>query len=109
MGLPMWCALAGAALKVVLLVGWRISGSVTVFRLLTAYDPVSFWLAHVGVRAVFGDRRIAPSPPESLIFELLLVVGFALQCVVVAGVVQWIVHAIKRGRRDDPHPHSPRV
>ena len=103
MRLPMRCALVGAALKGLLLVGWRLSESVTAFRLLTAYDPVSFRLADVGVRMIFGDRAIAPSPAASLTFELLLVIGFALQCLVVAGVVLWIVRALTRSRRNDPH------
>jgi hypothetical protein len=96
MRLPIWVALTGAVLKALLIIGWRLSGSAGVFTLLTVFDPVSFWLAEVGVALIFGGRRIAPSPEESLTFEVFLVLGFALQCLVL-GVV---LRSILRGPRD---------
>lgn len=104
--LPIWFAIAGAGLKALLIIGWRVSGSAVVFRLLTSYDPVSFWLAEMGVKLIFGERRIAPTPPESLTFELLLVLGFAVQCLVLGIVVRSILQMLNRDRREPGTPTS---
>lgn len=104
--LPIWFAIAGAALKVLLIIGWRLSGSASVFQVLTSYDPGSFWLAETGVNLIFGDRRIAPSGTESLTFELLLVLGFALQCLLLGVVVQSVLQMFNRGRREPDTPGS---
>jgi hypothetical protein len=96
--LPIWFAVAGAAAKALLIIGWRLSGGVSVFRVLTVFDPVSFWLAEVGVNLILGGRRIAPSPAQALTFEILLVLGFALQCLVLGIVVQSILRGLTRGR-----------
>jgi len=77
----------GVLLKASLVVGWRIARNETAFKIATVYDPVSFWLAELGVRLGFDQRRIAPSPLESLTFEMLLILGFALQCFVLGMIL----------------------
>ena len=61
---------------------------------------MSFWLAEMGVKRIFGERWIAPSPPEALTFELLLVLGSAVQCFVLGIAVQSILQMLNRDRRE---------
>ena len=81
--LPMLLLVSGVLLKASLVVGWRIARIETALKIETVYDPLSFWLAPEGVRLGFDQRRIAPSMLESLTFEVLLILGFALQCFLV--------------------------
>ena len=88
--LPLLLLLCGALLKASLVVGWRITRNETTFKILTIYDPVSFWLAELGVGLAFDQRRIGPSPLEALTFEVLLILGFALQCFVLGMILRAI-------------------
>ncbi len=109
MRLPIAFGASGAVLKALMLVIWRATQSVSVFRLLTVYDPASFWLAETGVGLLFGDRRIAPSGAEALTFELLLVLGFSLQCFVLGVIVQWLLRTLKHDRRTSTSVEGPRA
>jgi hypothetical protein len=109
MRLPLWCALFGVALKALLFLGWTVSENVILVRLLTVYDPISLWLAEEGVSVIFDGRRIWPGGPESLTFEVLLVLGFSLQCFVLGGLVQWLLQTLKHNRRTGASIERPRL
>jgi len=81
---------SGVLLKAALVVGWRVARSETALKIATVYDPVSFWLAEQGVRLGFDQRRIAASTLESLTFEVLLILGFALQCFLLGMILRAI-------------------
>lgn len=90
MRVPIWVGILGAAAKALLLVMWRASGSAFLFSLLTTGDPVSFRLAEFGTGIAFDQRRIFPDWPEAMAFNVLLVSGFFLQCIVAGVFVQWL-------------------
>jgi hypothetical protein len=85
---PTLFLICGLVLKAVLVVFWRFSRAPEVLTLLTNYDPVSFWFAEKGVGLFFDSRRIAPGAGEALLFELILVAVFGLECMVVGFVAQ---------------------
>lgn len=94
--LPMGLAAGGAVFKILQIVAWRVSKSATAFQFLTAYDPISFGLAEVGVSVVFSQERIAPSNLESMTFEVLLVAGFSLQCFLLGLILQSLVGLLNK-------------
>ena len=93
--LPIWFAIGGAVLKTLLLIEWYGSRSTLAFGLLTSYDPVSYRLAQTGANLIFRSDRIMPTPPESVTFELFLVLGFSLQCLLLGIVVQSMLRSLK--------------
>jgi hypothetical protein len=97
----LWFAVAGAALKVALIVAFRLTGSAGVFAWVVRYDPVSVWLAETAVAWLFDQRRIAPPASEALAFEAFLVLGCAVQCAALGTAVHavraWSARRARRG------------
>lgn len=96
--LPILFLVAGLAIKGLLVLAWRFSQAPELSNLLTSYDPGAFAFAEKGVALLFDPRRIAPTPGESLAFELLLVLGFGLECMIVGFLCQMFL----RSRRAQP-------
>jgi len=96
--LPMLFLIAGLAIKGLLVLAWRFSQAPELSKLLTSYDPGALVFAEKGVALLFDPRRIAPTPGESLAFELLLVLGFGLECMIVGFLCQILL----RFRRVEP-------
>jgi hypothetical protein len=88
--LPMLLLVSGALLKVALIAGLRMVRSPTILDMVTVYDLVSFWLAEQGVGLAFDQRRIFPTAHEAIVFEVLLVLGFALQCFLLGMILRAI-------------------
>lgn len=100
--LPAVFFFGGMVLKGLLVVAWRLSKAPALLGLLTTYDPVGFWFAERTTALLFDQRRIAPTSMEALTFELLLILGFGLECLIVGLIIFWIV------RRPGPqHIESP--
>lgn len=78
--LPLVMAVGGLAIKLLLILTWHLAPVGWLLTLITTYDPISFQVAEILTRSIFDPRRIAPGTPESLTFEALLIVTFALQC-----------------------------
>jgi hypothetical protein len=47
---------------------------------LTTYDPVGYHFAEAVLSLLFDLRGIAPPPAARVVFELLLVFGFGVEC-----------------------------
>jgi hypothetical protein len=79
--LPLLLLGGGTLLKAALIAGFRITGGgSTAYFLVITCDPVSFWLAEQGVGLAFDQRRVFPTQTEAIAFEVLMVLGLALQC-----------------------------
>jgi hypothetical protein len=97
--LPLLLLVSGALLKAALIAGFRITGGgPTAYRLVLVYDPVSVWLAEQGVRLAFDQRRVFPTPPEAIAFDVLLVLGFAMQCFLLGIILRAIFTSRPRTR-----------
>lgn len=82
----------GTAVKAILIGFFRIVPSPELLRLLTDFDPGAFAFANWGSSLFFDPRRIAPGPGEALIFEILLAIGFGVECLMIGLLVQWLMH-----------------
>jgi len=78
---------AGLAAKSAAVVAYHLFRTPVVVRLLTTYDPLGVLFAERVLPLLFDLRGIAPPPGAPAMYEILLVVGFALQCFVLGFAV----------------------
>lgn len=94
--LPVLFLIGGLALKSLTVLLWRTFRTPGVLDLLTTYDPGAFWFAERVSALVFDQRRIAPSAAETIIFELMLILAFGVECLLVGFLVAWLVRWRRR-------------
>jgi hypothetical protein len=95
--------IGGLATKASLVCLWRLVKSPVLSRLLTTYDPVAYAFAERFASLFYSPKRIAPGPGEAQIFEVALIFGFAIECLLVGLAVRWLV------RRSHGAGHSAEV
>jgi hypothetical protein len=86
----------GLGLKGLLVLLWRLFKLPGLLGLLTTYDPAAFWFAENAKGLFFDQRRFAPTPAESVTFELLLILGFGIECLVVGFIISWFLRKPRR-------------
>lgn len=94
--LPTLFLAAGLVLKGLLVLTWRLFRIPELLGLLTTYDPGAFWLAEKTTALIFDQRRIAPSSAETIAFELLLIVGFGIECLLLGLLIRWFLRRPNR-------------
>jgi hypothetical protein len=99
--LPVALLIAGATFKAVLVLSWRFWNTTHFAKLLTVYDPGAVYFAEKVTALFFDQRRIAPPPAESALFEVFLVIGFGVQCFLVGLLLRWLILRIG-GRTSSP-------
>lgn len=100
---PLIFFIGGAAVKTFLIGLWRVTPSPELFHLLTDYDPGAFAFANCGSSLFFDPRRIAPVPGEAMIFEILLVIGFGFECLLIGLLVRWLRPSAKKSANARSH------
>lgn len=80
---------------------WKFFHIPGLLSLLTTYDPGAFWFAERTTALLFDQRRFAPAPGEPLVFELALVVGFGIECLLIGMAVTWLLRR-RAGRLESP-------
>lgn len=90
--IPILLLVAGLCVKGLLVLALRFSHAPELLNLLTTYDPCAFAFAENTVSLLFDPRRIAPTPSEAVAFDLLLILGFGLECMLVGFLVQIFLH-----------------
>lgn len=83
--------IGGMVVKGLLVIAWRLSKAPALLAVLTTYDPAGFWFAEKTTALLFDQRRIAPTPAETVTFEMLLIVGFSIECLLVGLAIFWIL------------------
>jgi hypothetical protein len=105
--LPILFLVVGIALKATLVFIWRLSHIPGMLKLLVYYDPGAHHFAEEMTRLFFyhGGFTFAPGAPMS--FEVFLVIGFGIECLVLGFVVQWVLRRFGRseGVRSMPTMH----
>jgi len=85
--------LTGSALKAVLIIIWKLSTVPMLGLLLTKYDPAAFYLAERTTPVFFDQKRLFPAAGEGMFFEVVLVIAFGIECLVIGcavwGVLRW--------------------
>lgn len=89
--LPVAFLLIGFVLKTLLVLLWRLWQPAVVLNLLIYYDPGGSYFAENMTSVFFDPRRLAPPPGEAVLFEVFLVIGFAIECLVVGFLFQWLL------------------
>lgn len=87
---PLLFMIGGAVAKLSGIIIYRLWHPHVLFRVLAAYDPLGFQFAEWTVRLFFDQRRVFPTPTEALVFDLLLVVGFAVQCLILGTAISGV-------------------
>jgi len=97
--LPVIFLIVGLGLKGLLDIGWRLTKSPAILRWLTDYDPISLWFADKPTALLFSPGCFGRSG-EAVTFEVLLVGGFGMQCLVVGSTIALLLQMkIWRGQR----------
>jgi hypothetical protein len=98
--LPFVLSGVGLLLKAALVALSGFSKSPFLVTLLTTYDPGAFAFANWGSSIFFDPRRFGPAPGEVQVFEILLVVGFGVECLLIGLLVRWFLQRdqSQRGR-----------
>jgi hypothetical protein len=99
--LPIAFLVVGLVFKTLLVFLWRLWKFPGVLNLLIYYDPGAFHFAEKMAGLFFDQRRLAPTSGESALFEIFLVIGFGIECLVLGFVVQWVLRRF-RGPRSAP-------
>jgi hypothetical protein len=102
--LPILFLVVGIALKAMLVLIWRLSHIPAVLKLLIKYDPAAHRFAEEMTRLFFyhGGFTFAPGAPMS--FEVFLVIGFGIECLLLGFVVQWVLGRFKGSGGAPPIP-----
>jgi|ERR1051326_4154917 hypothetical protein len=91
-------SLVGTAFKGLVVLLWRLWRFPQLLALATTYDPGGVWFADKLIVLFFDQRRLAPTTAEAVTYEVLLVVGFGIECLLVGAIVGWIARLSSRRR-----------
>ena len=96
--LPFAFGIGGALIRIAPLVAFRVWHSDPAFLRAVTFDPVSIWLAEEGFTLLFDRRGIGPSSAQVRLYEVFLVLGSAVQCLVLGIAVQAGLIVLRRRR-----------
>jgi hypothetical protein len=89
--LPIAFLVAGLVLKTLVLVGWKLWKFPSLLNLAIYYDPGAFHFAERAAGLFFDQRRLAPTPGESALFHVFLIIGFGIECFLIGFLCQWLL------------------
>lgn len=100
--LPIAFLVLGLVFKTFLVFLWRHGRSPGLLNLLTYYDPGARYFAERMTRLFFDYGGITFAPGAPMFFEVFLVIGFGIECLLVGFLLQWLFR-----RFQSPHSASP--
>lgn len=102
--LPIAFLVLGLVFKTFLVLLWRNGRSPALLNLLTYYDPGARYFAEWLTRLFFNRGGITFAPGSTTFFDIFLVVGFGIECLVLGFVVQWLLSRFRHseGARSMP-------
>jgi hypothetical protein len=89
--LPTAFLAVGLVFKTLLVFLWRHGGSPSVLNLLIYYDPGARYFAERVTRLFFDYGGITLAPGSNTFFDVSLVIGFGIECLVLGFVVRWFL------------------
>ncbi len=89
--LPIAFLAVGLVFKTLLVFMWRHGGSPGVLNLLIYYDPGARYFAERVTRLFFDYGGITLAPGSNTFFDVSLVIGFGIECLVLGFVVRWFL------------------
>jgi hypothetical protein len=92
--LPMYFLVIGAAVKTALVVLWRLYQPAHLYKLIITYDPIGIWVSETVTPLFFDQRRFAPTPSEAVFYEIVLILSFGIECLVLGLILKMIMSKI---------------
>ena len=89
--IPLALFVMAVLVKLLLVVCWRLFHAGGLLSALTTYDPVAFVFAETIIGALFDQRRIVPGQAEGAVFDILLIVGSGLECLLIGYGVRYVL------------------
>jgi hypothetical protein len=89
--LPIAFLAVGLVFKMFLVFLWKHGGSPGVLNLLIYYDPGARYFAERVTRLFFDYRGITLAPGSNTLFDISLVIGFGIECLVLGFVARWLL------------------
>ena len=89
--LPIAFLIMGLVFKAFLLVLWRHWRPVAVMDLLTYYDPGARYLAENVTHLLFDYGGITFAPGANACYEVVLVIGFGIECLLAGFLLRWLL------------------
>ena len=97
--LPVVFLVTGIAIKTLLLILLRLTGSKGLLTLLTIYDPGAMYFADRITRLFFDNRSIPFATGVDTLFEICLVIGFGIECLLAGFLFRWLLGRVQGQRR----------
>jgi len=97
----------GIALKATLVLLWRLSHGPRLLNLLIYYDPGARYFAEGMTRLFFDHGGFTMAPGSPAFFEIFLVVGFGIECLVIGLLAQWVMRRFRGPRGAPSIPTTP--
>jgi hypothetical protein len=89
--LPIAFLVVGLALKALLVLLWRLWQIPSLPNLLIYYDPGARYLAERMTRLLFDHGGITLAPGAPTFYEVTLIIGFGIECLLLGFAVQWVL------------------
>jgi len=89
--LPIAFLVLGLVFKTFLVLLWKHWSSGGLLNLLIHYDPGARYFAEKVTRLFFDYGGITFAPGSNTFFDVLLIIGFGIECLLVGFVVQWLL------------------
>ena len=101
--LPIAFLVLGLAFKTFLVLLWRYWHSGVLLNLLIYYDPGARYFAEKVTRLFFDYGGITLAPGANAFFDVVLVIGFGIECLLAGFLLRWLLGHFQ-GQRPDEGP-----
>jgi hypothetical protein len=99
--LPVAFLIVGLVFKTLLVLLWRQWGSGGLLSLLTTYDPGARYFAEKMTRLFFDYGGITFAPGSNAFFDISLVIGFGIECLLAGFLLRWLLGRFQGQRGDE--------
>lgn len=108
--LPIALLAVGLVFKTFLLTLWRFWKPVAVMNLLINYDPGARYFAEKITHLFFDYGGITFAPGANACYEVSLVIGFGMECLLAGFLLRWLLGRFQDQRPNEglPGAYSPR-
>jgi hypothetical protein len=99
--LPIAFLVLGLAFKTFLVLLWRHWSSGALLNLLIYYDPGARYFAEKVTRLFFDYGGITLAPGANAFFDVVLVIGFGIECLLAGFLLRWLLERFQGQRPDE--------
>jgi hypothetical protein len=89
--LPIYFFVIGAAFKTELVVLWRPNQPAHKYKLAITYVSIGILVSETVMALFFDKRRFAPTPSETVFYEIVLIVWFGIECLAFGLILKMVL------------------